>query len=149
MAEKTYRFPLFVDLRGRRAVVVGGGPIALRRAKTLLDFGAQVTLIAPRCEGAPPGADYLQRPYAPGDLEGAFLAVAATDDRQVNRQVGEDAARAGAFVSVADRKEESTFFFPALCTGGGLVAGVISQGEEHKKTAEAAQAIRRVLEEWE
>lgn len=75
--------------------------------------------------------------------------VAATDDRQVNRQVGEDAARAGIFVSVADRKEESTFFFPALCTGGGLVAGVVSQGEEHKKTAEAAQAIRRVLEEWE
>ena len=50
---------------------------------------------------------------------------------------------------MADRKEESTFFFPALCTGGGLVAGVVSQGEEHKKTAEAAQAIRRVLEEWE
>ena len=97
----------------------------------------------------PPGADYRQRPYAPGDVEGAFLVVAATDDRQVNRQVGEDAARAGAFVSVADRKEESTFFFPALCTGGGLVAGVVSQGEEHKKTAEAAQAIRRVLEEWE
>ena len=81
MAEKGYRFPLFVDLRGRRAVVVGGGPVALRRAKALLDFGAQVTLIAPQCEAVPPGADYLQRPYAPGDVEGAFLVVAATDDR--------------------------------------------------------------------
>ena len=142
-------FPLFVDLAGRPCVIVGGGAIAERRAAVLTRFGAAVTVIAPTWAGTVPGVDWQARPYAPGDLEGAFLAVAATDDRQVNRQVGEDAARAGIFVSVADRKEESTFFFPALCTGGGLVAGVVSQGEEHKKTVEAAQAIRRVLEEWE
>ena len=46
------------------------------------------------------------------------------------------------------RKEESTFFFPAICTGNGLVAGVVSQGEEHKKTAAAARKIRTVLEEF-
>ena len=77
MAEKTYRFPLFVDLRGRRAVVVGGGPVALRRAKALLDFGAQVTLIAPGCGAVPPGADYR--------LESGDVAVTLGRNDDINR----------------------------------------------------------------
>ncbi len=141
------RFPLFVDLAGRRAVVVGGGPVGLRRAKALAEFGAEVTLISPRCgEAPPPQARYLPRPYAPGDLEGAFLAVAATGSREINRQVGEEARAAGIFVSVADSPEESSFYFPALCVEQGLVAGVVSETRDHKKTAAAAQAIRRLLE---
>ena len=144
-----YRFPLFLDLRGKKAVIVGGGKIALRRAAVLLSFGAAVTLIAPECEAVPEGVSFLQRPYAPGDLAGAFLAVAATNSREVNRQVGQEAAQSGIFVSVADRKEESTFFFPAICAGGGLIAGVVSHGGEHKKTAAAAKKIRSVLEELE
>ena len=144
-----YRFPLFLDLNGKKAVIVGGGKIALRRAGVLLSFGAEVTIIAPECEAVPEGASFLQRPYEPGDLAGAFLAVAATDCREVNQQVGQEAKATGILVSVADRKEESTFFFPAICTGSGLVAGVVSQGEEHKKTAAAARKIRTVLEELE
>lgn len=143
-----YRFPLFIDLSGKKAVVIGGGTIALRRVNVLLSFGAQVTIIAPECSDVPKGVVFLKRPYQPGDLAGAFLAVAATDCRAVNHQVGQEANAAGIFVSVADRKEESTFFFPAICTGNGLVAGVVSQGEEHKKTAAAARKIRTVLEEF-
>ena len=149
MEHKGYRFPLFVDLNGKKAVVVGGGTIALRRVNVLLSFGAQVTIIAPECSNVPNGVTFLKRPYLSGDLAGAFLAVAATDCRAVNHQVGQEAAAAGIFVSVADRKEESTFFFPAICTGSGLVAGVVSQGEAHRKTAAAAQKIRTVLEAFE
>lgn len=144
-----YRFPMFIDLNGKKAVIAGGGKIALRRAEILLSFGAAVTVIAPECEAVPEGVTFLQRPYQKGDLAGAFLAVAATDRREINYQVGEDAKQAGIFVSVADCREESTFFFPAVCTGGGLVAGVVSQGTEHKKTAAAARKIRTVLEEFE
>ena len=149
MEESNFRFPLFVDLTGRRCVIIGGGKIALRRAEILLSFGAEVTLIAPVCTAPPAGAAYEARPYENGDLEGAFLAVAATDNRRVNRTVGEEARSAGIFVSVADRREESTFYFPAICCGGDLVAGVVSRGEDHTKTARAAQTIRTVLEESE
>ena len=141
-----YRFPLFIDLNGRKIVIVGGGTIALRRAQICLAFGADVTIIAPECKAVPDGAVFLQRMYQEGDLAGAFLAVAATNCRKVNCQVGREAKKSGIFVSVADRKEESTFFFPAICTGSGLVAGVVSQGSEHKKTAAAAEKIRTVLE---
>ena len=144
-----YRFPLFIDLNGKRAVIIGGGNIALRRAHILQSFGAQVTMIAPECKEIPDGVQFMQRPYHSGDLSGAFLAVAATNDRAVNRQVGQDAVRAGIFVSVADRKEESTFYFPAICVGNGLVSGVVSQGEQHHKTAQAAREIRTVLEDME
>lgn len=143
-----YRFPMFIDLNKKKAVIVGGGKIALRRAEILLSFGAVITMIAPKCEAVPEGITFLQRSYQDGDLAGAFLAVAATDSRQVNYQVGQEAKQAGIFVSVADRKDESTFFFPAVCTGNGLVAGVVSQGTEHKKTAAAARKIRTVLEEF-
>ena len=78
------------------------------------------------------------RPYAPGDLAGAALAVAATDDRAVNRAVGEEAKVQGIPVSVADCPEECTFFFPAVCTGENLVAGVIGRGDDHARTARAA-----------
>ena len=143
------RFPLFVDLTGRRAVIVGGGTVAGRRAGVLRAFGAQVTLIAPRWDHPLEGVEYLARPYAAGDLAGAFLAVAATDDRAVNRAVGAEARALGIPVSVADCPEECTFFFPAVCTGGGVTAGEVSGGTAHHRTARAARAIRALLEEME
>ena len=146
MEQKEIRFPLFIDLNGRKAVVVGGGAIACRRAGVLKTFGAQVTLIAPAWKEHIEGVRWLQRPYQPGDLDGAVLAVAATDDRAVNRRVGEDARALGIPVSVADAPEECTFFFPAVCTGENLVAGVAGRGDDHARTARAAKAIRAVLE---
>ena len=146
MTENASRFPLFVDLTGRRCVIVGGGAIAARRAAVLARFGAAVTVIAPAWTGAVPGVDWQARPYAPGDLAGAALAVATTDDRAVNRAVGEEAKAQGIPVSVADCPEECTFFFPAVCTGENLVAGVIGRGDDHARTARAARAIRSALE---
>ncbi len=144
-----YRFPLFIDLFGKKVIVVGGGKIALRRVQTLLSFGADVTIIAPECQSVPDGVTYLKRRYMEGDLSGAFLVVSATDDRNVNHLVGEEAKRNGIFASIADCREESTFFFPAICAGSGLVAGVVSEGDAHAKTARAAKAIRKVLEDIE
>lgn len=143
------RFPLFVDLSGKQAVLVGGGAVSARRAEVLLRFGAEVTVVAPELKASfPDGVIYLSRPYAPGDLQEAFLAVAATDDRAVNRAVGEEARIRGIPVSVADCPEECTFFFPAVCEGGALIAGVISKnGADHRATAAGAKAIRRTLEE--
>ena len=132
------RFPLFLDLTGKTVVIVGGGTIAARRIGTLRRFGARIVVIAPTLKARPDGLTWLQRTYAPGDLEGALLAIAATDDRAVNRQVGVDARRAGIPVSVADCEAECTFYFPAICTGQDLVAGVVSTGKPKNR-------VRRLL----
>ena len=141
------RFPLFLDLNGKRVVLVGGGTIAARRIGTLRMFGCQIVVVSPELKCSAEGLTWLQRPYQDGDLEGACLAIAATNDRQVNHQVGQDAQALGIPVSVADCEAECTFYFPAVCTGEDLIAGVVSTGKDHHKTARAAKAIRRVLEE--
>ena len=140
------RFPLFLDLTGKEAVVIGGGAVACRRAEVLSRYGAQVAMIAPRRKREIPGVTWQARPYAPGDLAGAAIAVAATDDRSVNKAAGEEARALGVPVSVADAPEECTFFFPAVCTGDGLSAGVVGRGDDHARTARAAKAIRAALE---
>ena len=148
MEEKHPRFPLFLDLAGKPVVVIGGGDIAHRRVETLLAFGAQVTVVTPEFRQSPnPGVSWKPRPYQIGDREGAVLAVAATDSRAVNRAVGEEARSRGIPVSVADCAQESTFFFPAICEGGGLVDGLVSRGDEHKAVAAMARRIRAVMEE--
>ena len=128
-------------------MVVGGGAGARRRAEVLARFGGEVTVIAPDWTGDVAGARWIARPYRPGALEGAFLAVAAPGARDVNRTVGEEARARGIPVTVADRREECTFFFPAICEGGGVTAGLISQrGEDHRRAARAAKRVREVLE---
>jgi glutamyl-tRNA reductase len=147
MREKPFYFPLFVSLEGKRVVIVGGGQVARRRVEALRPFGPEITVISPQLLGEPEGICWHRRPYQAGDLAGAFLAVAATNDRAVNQQVGQEARALGIPVSVADRQEECTFYFPALCMGEGVIAGVVSRGEDHRQTAKTARSIRAFLEE--
>ena len=140
------RFPLFLDLTGRRAVVLGGGTVGLRRAEALAQFGAEVTVIAPRLVRELPGVRYLARRYQAGDLAGAFLAVAATDDPAVNAAAGREAQERGVLFNRSDCPEACGFFFPAICEGGGLTAGVVGDGSDHRRTAAVAKRIRETLE---
>ena len=146
-------FPLFCDVRGKRALVVGGGAIAARRCATLCRFSFSVEVVAPQvCPSLEALAQQglltiARRPFAPPDVTGAFLVVAATDRREVNRQVGQLSRRQGAFVSVADCAQECTFFFPALVEQGDLTIGVTGNGKDHKAVARCAQKIREMLKE--
>lgn len=149
ITQKTPKFPLFIDLTGQKVVLVGGGTIAARRISTLRLFGCEIVVIAPELKCSPEGLAWKQREYVPGDLEGACLAIAATDSREVNHQVGMEARELGIPVSVADCEGECTFYFPAICTGENLIAGVVSGGKDHHRTARAAKAIRRALEDLE
>lgn len=140
------RFPLFIDLTGKRAVVVGGGTVGLRRAEVLARFGAEVTVISPSVIREAEGIRHIPRPYADGDLAGAFLAVAATDDPEVNEAAGREARRLGIFFNRADCPADCDFFFPAICEGAGMVAGLVGDDGDHGKTARTAKEIRRILE---
>ena len=148
-AQRNLRFPLFVDLSGKKAVLIGGGTIASRRIASLRLFGCRIVVIAPELQCSAEGIEWQARNYAPGDLEGAAIAVAATDNRDVNHAVWQEAQRLGIPVSVADCEQECSFYFPAICTGENLIAGVVSTGKDHHRTARAAREIRKVLEELE
>ena len=145
----TKRFPLFIDLTGRRAVVVGGGTVGLRRAEVLARFGAEVTVVSPTLSREVERIRHIPRKYTLGDLEGAFLAVAAADDPQVNEAAGREARRLGVLFNRSDAPADCDFFFPAVCEGDGMVAGLVGDGTDHGKTARTAKKIRKILENAE
>lgn len=139
------KFPMFISLTGRKVLVAGAGTIAARRIHVLNHFGARVYVVAPQKRSTFEGT-FFAREFQESDLDDVVLAVAATDDRAVNQQISRLCAARGIPVSVADCAEESTFFFPAICEGGGLIAGLISDGRHHHAVSRMANRIRALLE---
>jgi precorrin-2 dehydrogenase/sirohydrochlorin ferrochelatase len=144
----TARFPILVDVDGRMVVVVGGGHVAERRARELLAAGGVVRVVSPEvgtglAELAAKGELTVEpRPYRQGDLEGAALAVAATDDPAVNRRVAADGRDAGVLVNRADAPEAGGFSVPAVLRRGDLTVAVATAG----RAPGLAGAVRRRLE---
>jgi precorrin-2 dehydrogenase/sirohydrochlorin ferrochelatase len=127
-------YPVFVNLRERPALVVGGGDVARGKIEGLVRTGARVTVVAPRVvdpihrlvsKGI---VVQVARAYAPGDVSGFQLVIAATDDPDVNRSVAADAERAGVLVNVVDRAELSSFIAPAVLAHGDLQIAVSTSG---------------------
>jgi uroporphyrin-III C-methyltransferase/precorrin-2 dehydrogenase/sirohydrochlorin ferrochelatase len=120
-----------VDLAGRRAVVVGGGRVALRRTRTLLESGANVVVIAPAVlpELAALPVTILSRRYRSGDLAAAWLAHAATDDPVVNARVAAEAERNRIWCVRADDGAASLAWTPAVTRRGEVTVAVTSGGD--------------------
>ena len=135
-------YPIFLDLQGRPAVVVGGGRVAARKAAALVEAGARVRVIAPRLVPELQAHQVERRSYRPGDLRGAVLAFAATNDRRVNHAVAVEATRRRIPVNVADSLEECTFIVPARVSRGGLEIAVSTGG----RSPRLAKQLRRRLE---
>lgn len=127
-------YPIFIDLNGKKAVVIGGGNIAERKVNTLLECGAVVTVVAPEatdaiCSLATAGRiQWLSRNYQPGDLDGAFCTYAATDDNPVNTAVYEEATRNSQLCNVVDVPPLCNFIVPSIVDRGDLVIAVSSSG---------------------
>ena len=131
MTEPRFAYPLLLDLSGRRALVVGGGKVALRKARALADAGARVRVAAPEFLpefAADARLECVREPYAARHMAGVFLAVAATDDEAVNARVAADARAAGALVNVVDRPALCDFIVPSVVERGRLMIAVCTGG---------------------
>src|SRR6267378_5057214 len=140
-------YPVFLNLRGRRAVVIGGGAVAEQKVLGLLGAGAHVTVVSPettpRLEqlAATGGIDLRRRPYRSGDLVGAWLAIAGTDDRGANAAVWAEAEREGVLLNAVDDLDHCSFIAPAIHREGDITVAVSTSG---KSPALAARLRRRV-----
>jgi uroporphyrin-III C-methyltransferase/precorrin-2 dehydrogenase/sirohydrochlorin ferrochelatase len=142
--------PYLVGLRlaGKKVVVVGGGTVAQRRLPLLIASGADVYVIsrtATRAVEAMNGITLSVRDYRDGDLDGAWYAIAATDDAQVNAAVVAEASRRQIFCVRADIAVEGTAVTPASFGYAGLSVGVLAGGE-HRRSAAIRSAIREALQ---
>jgi uroporphyrin-III C-methyltransferase/precorrin-2 dehydrogenase/sirohydrochlorin ferrochelatase len=143
-------FPVMLCLDRVPCLVVGGGDVALRKVTGLVRDGALATVVAPEAvsgirELAEAGSVTLEsRPYRTGEAAGYRLVFAATDDRDVNRQVRDDATAGGVWVNVADDPELCTFHLPARVERGPLQISIASGGG----APFIVRRLREMLEKW-
>jgi uroporphyrin-III C-methyltransferase/precorrin-2 dehydrogenase/sirohydrochlorin ferrochelatase len=142
--------PILLDLLGRRVVIVGGGTVAARRAKTFTEAGAEVLVIAPTVapELAASGVRLLRRRYQAGDLSQAWLAVTATDDPSINTAVAEEAAASRIFCVRADTAAAGSARVPAILRSGELTVSV-NAGDDPRRAAELRNLIAAALQTGE
>ncbi|WP_460603457.1 uroporphyrinogen-III C-methyltransferase [Jatrophihabitans fulvus] len=135
---ETPDLPLLLDLRGRRVVVVGGGAVASRRVTALADSGADVHVIAPsvhRTITTLPGVTVTQRAFVPADLDGAWLALACTDDARVNAVVAAEADARRVFCVRADDASGGSARVPAVVRTDDATVAVGGGGDPRRAVA--------------
>jgi precorrin-2 dehydrogenase/sirohydrochlorin ferrochelatase len=141
-------YPVSLDIKGRRCVVVGGGQVALRKVRALLASGGDIKVIS-----AEPGPELaaleesgqiavVHRHYRPGDLQKAFVAIAATDSSDINHQVVKEAQQEAVLVNVVDDPENSDFIVPSCVRRGSVAIAVSTNG----RSPALARKIRARLE---
>ena len=141
-------YPAFLDLEGRRCVVIGGGEVAERKVGALLNAGARVTVVSPEATAE---IEHLaqhdevvwhRRGYEAGDLAGAWLAIAAPDDGSVNRTIGRDAEERRVLLNVVDQPALCNFIAPSVVQRGDLTIAVSTAG----KSPAMARKVRHEIE---
>ena len=141
-------YPVNLDIKNRKCLVVGGGSVGTRKVITLLDCGAIVTVISPDAaekllELAGNGSiRWEKRSYLASDLDGMFLVIGATDDEELNRQISADAEQLNMLCNIADRPEVCNFILPAIVNRGDLVISISTSG----KSPAFAKKLRKQLE---
>jgi len=128
------KYPVFLELRGRRAVVIGAGAVALRKAQSLLAAGARLVVVADTiddtlttlCQST--NAELIKSKYSKDYLVGAVLAIAATNKPELNRQIYKDCQQLQILCNVVDAPELCDFLVPAVVKRGDLQIAVCTEG---------------------
>lgn len=150
-------FPFFMDIGGKKGVIVGGGRVAARKVERLAAFGPHLTVIAPRIEecmraqeklfqkNAASALFFCERKFELEDLEGADFVIAATDDEVLNGRISEYCMERHVPVNVVDDREKCSFFFPALVREGSLTVGISTDGKSPLAASRVKEEISRIL----
>jgi glutamyl-tRNA reductase len=142
-------YPIFVDVSNRKCVVVGGGQVAERRVKSLLDCGALVKVVSPKLSknlellAEKKLIETAKQDFRPGDLEGALLAIAASNQAEVNKKVVDEARRTGVLVDSSTEPAEGNFILPSVVRSGDLAIAISTSGG----SPSLARMIREELEQ--
>lgn len=140
--------PIILDLTGRKALVVGGGRIAFRKAKVLADEGAVVTVISPVFVddfSAMANATLVQRAFTPGDTHGFQLVITATGNHEVDQIIYNEANARGTWVNSADDPERCSFYLAATHREGNVIVAVSTEGKSPALASHLRNTIAQQL----
>ena len=141
-------YPLFMNLAGHRAVVIGGGTVALRKIEALWTAGAQIKVVSPEISEqirnliSEARLEWLPRKYEPGDLAGAMVAIVACGNQEVNRRAWAEAREKRILINVVDEPDFCTFHVPAVVRRGPVQIAISTGGQ----SPALAKYLRRKLE---
>lgn len=141
-------YPVNLDIKGRHCLVVGGGAVASRKAKTLAECEAIVTAVSPEFSevlknlAQNSAVTLINRPYHTEDLDGKFLVIGATNDEQLNRRVNADAEARNMLCNIADVPDICNFILPSIIRRGDLCIAISTSG----KSPAFAKRLRKELE---
>jgi precorrin-2 dehydrogenase/sirohydrochlorin ferrochelatase len=144
-------YPIYLNLTGRRVVVVGGGEVAERKIESLLGTGALISVISPQLTNrvlalaSERKIELQQRAYQEGDCAGAALVFSATDDAEVSRAVFADCRRTGALINSADKPALCDFIMPAVMRRGDIAIAVSTGGTSPGLAARLRQKIASLI----
>ncbi len=145
-------FPMFVDLKDEVCIVIGGGMVAYRKIKALLEFEAEVVVIAPEfCEcvrSLKNKITMINKSYETTDIKAAFTVIAATDDIYLNTRISKECRELKIPVNVVDKKEECSFIFPAYVKKGAITVGVTSSGKSPIISQRIKNKIKEVIPDY-
>ncbi len=145
-------YPINLNIKGKRCVVIGGGKVAERKVKNLLHSGARVRVVSPDLtrllskwvnQGK---INYTRSEYRAGYLKGAFLVYAATSNRKVNAEIARDAILRKLLVNVADAPMESTFILPAVVRKREVSIAISTNGLSPAKSVRIRDRLKTLLD---
>jgi siroheme synthase-like protein len=138
-------YPIYLDIEDRDVLIVGGGNVCARKAETMMKYGARVTIVSPECTdeieqwAAQKALLVRRKTYEEGDLEGASIVIASTDDQCINARVARDCRRRKIPVNVVDVTHLCEFIVPAIVEQGSIQIAVSTGGK--------SPALARTLKE--
>ena len=144
-------YPVYLNLKGKRVVVIGGGDVAERKVASLLGTGASIVVISPEVTPQLSSLanehriDLRKRSYAHGDCTGATLVLSATDDPEVGRQVFQEGTACGALVNTADQPALCDFIMPAVVRRGDVAIAISTGGTSPGLAARLRRKISRLV----
>ena len=144
-------FPAFLNLKGKKVLVVGGGKIAGDKIEKLLDFTSDITIIAPRIDArvanyiATHNLTYYDRGYKKGDIEEFFMVIVAVDDLSLQEAIYQEAQNKKILVNSVDSVEYCDFIFPSYIKEGDLVIAFSTSGASPSLAKYLRRAIQKLL----
>jgi len=127
-------YPIFIKLKGKKVLVVGGGTVATRKVKKLINYYPEITIVSPKITTelqrliSKHNLKYSQRNYRKSDLKNKWIIFVATDDKDLNKQISQDAKKSGILINVVDNPAYCSFIVPSVITRGDLQIAISTSG---------------------
>jgi len=144
-------YPIFLDIENRTVVIIGGGNVCARKAETMMNYGARVTIVSPEFTdeierwGKSGALQIRRKKYEDSDLDGANIVIASTDDQGVNEQIAADCRRRRIPVNVVDVTPLCEFIVPAIVDKGSVTLAVSTGGKSPALARTLKEELQRLV----